>query len=116
MHPVQQHEEQVLEENNHVLSIRGNGIALQVVVDNAWEERNALHVKRHRVQSRDILVHDDLHDLGKLHDSRAHHDAVAEALAYGVLQARNIRKRAVNEERTVARISNEVCDHLFHIF
>lgn len=49
LHPVQHHEKHVLEENNDILSVGGNRIALQVVVDDAREECNTFHVEGHRV-------------------------------------------------------------------
>ena len=115
LHPIQHHEKHVLEENDDVFSVGGNGIALQVVVDDAREECNTLHVEGHRVQTGHVSAEDDLQDLGKLHDSRSDHNAIAEGLAYRVLQAGNIHQRPIDEECTVASVTNEVTDQLAHI-
>ena len=62
--PVETHQQEVLEENDHVLTVGGDRVSLEEVVDNAGKERGALHVEGHGVESRHVAVHHNLENLG----------------------------------------------------
>ena len=106
--PVETHQQEVLEENDHVLTVGGDRVSLEEVVDNAGKERGALHVEGHGIESCHVAVHHNLENLGKLHDGRPDDDSVAKALAYRVLQTRNVHEIALHKECTITLGSDHV--------
>lgn len=85
---------------------------MQNVVDNAWNEGEALQVERCATETLHGVITNNIDDLRHLQNSGSDDDSVAEALADGVLETLMIEEVSINDKLGIAFFGDDGRDQV----